>query len=184
MSATRSRAQRAERQHAQSMVEFSLVAPVLVLMIFLMIDFGRLVYTYGAIAWATREGARLASLQPQVQTDCPILNRVVQVGRGFPLAPDPNSIAGNADPNNPGSSSIKPTTPPPGLGYIYIYPAVAPAAPQLPNNCDGTQLRKTASQYLDVAVQVQYSYVPLIPLISSFVPNIQVRTISVVHTEY
>ncbi len=166
------------------MVEFALVAPLLVMMIFLMIDFGRLVYTYGAISWATREGARLASLKPQVKTDCAILQRVVEVGRGFPLTPDPNSIAGNADPNNPGSSSIKPTTPPPGQGYVYIYPAVAPSYPQLPNNCAGTQTRKTSSQFLDVAVQVQYSYVPLIPLISSFVPNIQVRTISVVQTEF
>src|SRR6202011_1681898 len=78
---------RRHRSNAQSMVEFSLVAPVLIVMLFLMIDFGRLVYTFGAISWATREGARLISLAPQQTTDCAVLQRVEQVGRGFPLSP-------------------------------------------------------------------------------------------------
>jgi len=163
------------------LVEFALVSPLLVLMLLLLVDFGRLVYTYGAIAWATREGARLVSLQPQQATDCAVIKRVVAVGRGFPLTPDPNSIKGNTDPNNP-SGSLVPTTPPAGTGYIYIWPAVAPRTPQ-DTNCDGTP-RLGSQTARDVAVQVQYTYLPLVPLIASFIPRMTIKTISVVHTEY
>ncbi len=163
------------------MVEFALLCPALIIMLFLLIDFGRLVYTFGAIAWATREGARLISLEPQQATDCLVLQRVEAVGRGFPLSPDPNSIAGNTDPNNP-SGSLVPSTPPAGQGFIYIWPAVAPKVPQ-DTNCNGAP-RLGSATARDVAVQVQYTYVPMMPLISSFVPQINVKTISVVHTEY
>jgi len=165
----------------QSLVEFSLVAPVLIVLLFLMIDFGRLVYTYGAISWATREGARLISLAPQQNSDCAVLQRVESVGRGFPLAPDPNSIVGNTDPNNP-SGSLVPSTPAAGQGYIYVWPAVAPRTPQ-DSNCNGNT-RQVSQTARDVAVQVEYTWQPLMPLIAQMIPPITIKTISVVHTEY
>jgi Flp pilus assembly protein TadG len=168
-------------RRGQSMVEFSLVAPVLIAMLFFMIDFGRLVYTFGAISWATREGARMISLAPQQFSDCAVLTRVEQVGRGFPISPDPNSIVGNTDPNNP-SGGLVPTTPPPGQGYIYVWPAVATKAPQ-DSNCNGKP-RKVSQTARDVAVQVEYTWLPLMPLISNVIPQITIKTISVVHTEY
>lgn len=164
------------------MVEFSLVAPALLIMLFLMIDFGRLVYTYGAISWATREGARLISTSPQQTSDCAVLQRVESVGRGFPLTPDPNSLVGNTDPNNPSGVLIPTDPPPPGLGYIYIWPAVATRVPQ-DTYCDGNP-RRVSQTARDVAVQVEYTWLPLMPLVSSIVPRITIKTISVVHTEY
>jgi hypothetical protein len=163
------------------MVEFALLLPVLLLMVFLTIDFGRLIYTFGAIAWATREGARLISLEPQQATDCLVLQRVEAIGRGFPLTPDPNSLRGNTDPNNP-SGILVPSTPPDGSGYIYIWPAVAPRAPQ-DSNCDGNP-RLGSATARDVAVQIQYAYVPMVPMIKDIVPRLIIKTISVVHTEY
>jgi hypothetical protein len=178
------RTTRRRGRRAQSMVEFSLVAPVLIVMLFLMIDFGRLVYTFGAISWATREGARMVSLAPQQATDCAALARVESVGRGFPLTPDPNSLVGNTDPNNPGAP-LAPTTNdliPPGTGYIYVWPAVATKVPQ-DTNCNGNP-RKVSQTARDVAVQIKYKWLPLMPLVSSIVPPITITTISVVHTEY
>jgi len=172
------------------MVEFAVVAPVLFLMLFLLIDFGRLVYTYGAISWATREGARLASLIPQQYSDCAILQRVESVGRGFPITADPNSVKGNSDPNASPPGPVAPTPPLPGQGFVYIYPAVAASPPDAGANCNGVPAGLPRPQaggtppLRNVAVQVQYGYQPLIPLISSFVPNITVRIISVVRTEY
>jgi len=162
-------------------VEFALLAPVLLFMLLLTIDFGRLVYTYGAISWATREGARLAALEPQKTSDCLVLQRVESVGRGFPLVPDPNSVAGNTDPNNP-SGTLRPTPPLSAMGYIYIFPAVAPRTPQ-DTNCDGLP-RKTSGGAVPVAVEIQYRYVPLVPLLADFVPSITITAISVVPTEY
>jgi len=167
------------------MVEFALLSPMLFMMLLLTIDFGRLVYTYGAVAWATREGARLASLTPQQSSDCAVLQRVESVGRGFPIIADPNSIRNNTDPNNPGPGPA-PTLPSAGQGFVYIYPAVAATPPD--TNCDGIPAnlpRPTATGNVrNVAIQVQYGYQPLVPLLSSFVPNITVRIISVVRTEY
>lgn len=158
-----------------------MLAPILLVMLLLTVDFGRLVYTYGAISWATREGARLASLEPQKTSDCTILQRVESVGRAFPLVPDPNSIVGNTDPNNP-SGTLVPSPPPAATGYIYIYPAVALRAPQ-DTNCDGGP-RKTSAGSIPVAVEIQYRYVPIVPLIADFVPSITITAISVVPTEY
>jgi hypothetical protein len=74
-----------------------------------------------------------------------------------------------------------PTIPPAGRGYVYIWPAVAGADPD--NNCNGTT-RGAAGTIQDVAVQVKYTYLPLMPLINSFVPSFTITTISVVHVEY
>ncbi len=153
-------------------------------MLLLMIDFGRLVYTYAAISWAAREGARMATMATSQSSDCAILRRVEDVGRGFPITPDAGSKAPNNDPNTAGSGN-NPTPPgsiPPGLGYVYIWPAVATASP-IDANCNG-QPRNVTGSSQTVAVQIQYKYQPLIPLFSEFIPNITLNTISVVRTEY
>jgi Flp pilus assembly protein TadG len=165
------------QRSGQSMVEFALMAPIVVVVTLLLIDFSRLVYTYAAISWAAREGARLVSLAPNISSDCAALTRVEQVGRGFPIVADPNSVAGNTDPNNPGTPA--PTTPVAGQGYVYIYPAVASTPPD--TNCSGLPRNPVAH---DVAVEVQYGYTPMVPLFRSFIPDITIKTISVVHVEY
>jgi hypothetical protein len=167
------------RRGGQSMVEFAIVAPFAVLMILLLIDFSRLVYTYAAISWAAREGARMISLAPNINSDCSALLRVEQVGRGFPLVADPASIYGNQDPNT--TLTPGPTTPLAGQGYIYIYPAVATAPPD--TNCNG-RTRPLDIVHHDVAVEVQYGYTPLVPMFRTFIPDLTIKTISVVHVEY
>jgi len=162
------------------MVEFALLSPLLLMMVLLTIDFGRLVYTYGAIGWAAREGARMASLEPQKSSDCPIYQRVLQVAQGFNLGPDPNSLVNDSNPNTP-APPLQPTTPPPGQGYVYVFPAVAPTTPQYPTNCNGDP--RANSKTFPVAVQIQYTYLPLVPWFSDFMP-ITLRSISVVATEY
>jgi Flp pilus assembly protein TadG len=48
------------RETGQSLVEFALLMPVLVLIIFGLFDLGRAVYAWTAVSNAAREGARLA----------------------------------------------------------------------------------------------------------------------------
>jgi Flp pilus assembly protein TadG len=52
----------ASRQTArgQSLVEFALIAPLLILLLLALFDFGRAIYAYNAISNAAREGARIA----------------------------------------------------------------------------------------------------------------------------
>jgi len=46
----------------QSMVEFALILPILLLMVLGVVDFGRAFFTYEALANAAREGARYCAL--------------------------------------------------------------------------------------------------------------------------
>jgi hypothetical protein len=94
---------------------------------------------------------------------------------------DPNSIVGNSDPNNP-SGALQPTVPPPNVAYAYIWPAVATAAPA-DANCTSTNQRAVSPSVKHVAVEIQYHFTPLLPLVSTFASNIIVKTISVVTTE-
>ena len=171
----------AHRQRSQALVEFALVSPIFLLVLFGAIDISRLLYTYAAISSAARDGARTASLSGSVFSDCQIIQEVELVGQGFPVRMDPNSIAGNSDPNNP-SGSLQPTTPPSNVGYAYIWPAVATANPP-DSNCSSSSQRAISPTVKHVAVEIQYHFTPLLPFVSSFAPNIIVKTISVVTTE-
>ncbi len=53
----------ARRERAQSLVEFALVLPIFLLLLFGLIDAGRLVYQHSVLSQAAREGARLASVE-------------------------------------------------------------------------------------------------------------------------
>jgi Flp pilus assembly protein TadG len=165
------------------MVEFALIAPVIFFLLFLLIDFGRLVYTYSAVSWSAREAARVVSMQPQAASDCLALQMAESTAQGFILRPDENSVAGNSDPNGTGTPNADPR-PAAGTGKIYIWPAVATAAPaDAPTHCNGSP-RAISPTVQDVAVQIKYTFLPLMPLINNIIPPITITTISVVHTEY
>ena len=151
------------------------------MLLFFLIDFGRLAYTYAAISWSARQAARVVSLQPQASSDCSALQVAESTAQGFLLSADPNSVVNNADPNSTGTPNANPR-PTAGTGLIYIWPAVATANPP-EQHCDGSP-RAVALSVQDVAVQVKYTFLPLTPMISSIIPPITITTISVVHTEY
>jgi len=54
----------ADRENGQALVEFSLAFLVFVAMVFGVIDLGRGIYQYNAVAQAAREIARVASVHP------------------------------------------------------------------------------------------------------------------------
>jgi len=172
---------KARGQRSQALVEFALVCPLFLFILFSSIDICRLLYAYTAISSAARDGARIASLNGALFSDCQIIAQVELVGQGFPVRMDPNSIAGNSDPNNP-SGPLQPTTPPPNVGYAYIWPAVATANPP-DSNCNSGLPRAVSPSVKHVAVEVQYHFVPFLPLVDSFAPNIIVKTVSVVTVE-
>ena len=157
------------------------MSPIFLLVLFSAIDISRLLYAYTAISSAARDGARTASLSSAQFSDCQIIQEVELVGQGFPVRMDPNSLVGNSDPNNP-AGALQPSMPPPNVGYAYIWPAVATADPP-DSNCTSGQQRAVSPTVKHVAVEVQYHFVPLLPFVSSFAPNIIVKTVSVVTTE-
>lgn len=55
--------QHGDRERGQTLVEFALVLPVFMLIVFGLVDVGRLVYTNATLSQAAREGARLAAAE-------------------------------------------------------------------------------------------------------------------------
>lgn len=169
-------------QKSQALVEFAAVSPLLLLITFLAIDVGRLLYTLSAISSAARDGSRIASLQASQFSDCQAINQIKLVGQGFPVGMDPNSLVGNSDPNNP-TGPLQPTSPPPNVGYAYLWPAVATADPP-EQNCDSSAARAVSQSVKHVAVEIQYRFTALTPFISQYTNGFVVKTVSVVTVEY
>src|SRR5438477_3110018 len=96
-------------QRSQGIVEFSLIAPILVVLLFGIIDFGRLVYVYSTLNQAANEGARMAIRDsPLLPTNQDVQTAVRQHAVDVSLA--------NPCPNGP----VTTTTPPANRGWIYI----------------------------------------------------------------
>jgi TadE-like protein len=162
-------------QRSQGLVEFAFVAPVLLFMIFGTIDIGRLIYTYSALAAATREGARILTLDSQDNTDCAALVEMEQAGKAFPLLADPKSNYNDETGHqNPDQDATGYTQPPLGTAYIYIYPS----ATADPSNCTTGPIVRSHGN--TVWVQAIYSFNPITPGISALAPNgIQIKLIAV-----
>jgi hypothetical protein len=169
-------------QRSQAIVEFAAVSPLLLLITFMAIDIGRLLYVFAAVSSAARDGARIASLQASQYSDCQAIQQIELVGQGFPVHMDHNSLVGNSDPNNP-SGSLQPSLPALNEGLAYIWPAVATATPP-DSNCDSTSQRAVSQSVKHVAVEVQYRFTPLTPLIAQWTNGFIVKTVCVVTVEY
>src|SRR5579859_7912218 len=76
---------RSDGQLSQALVEFAMVAPIFLLVVFSAVDISRLLYAYTAISSAARDGARTPSLTGSLFTDCQIIQEVELVGQGFPV---------------------------------------------------------------------------------------------------
>lgn len=61
--------QAAKSELAQTMIEFAITIPVVLLLFFAMIDFSRAAYTAAVVQWAAQEGARAGTIDPDSVTD-------------------------------------------------------------------------------------------------------------------
>jgi Flp pilus assembly protein TadG len=61
-----------ENERGQAIVEFAIVLPLLLILLFGVIDFGRALQTYITINNASREGARLGSINPDADVDAKV----------------------------------------------------------------------------------------------------------------
>jgi Flp pilus assembly protein TadG len=197
-------------QRSQAMTEFALIGPILLLIILLIIDFGRGIYYFVTIDNAANEGARVAvrsSAQPtgagastlprDADVVAAIQNRTAAVflSQKCPNGPIDYSAAGR---------------PPANVGWIYITEVPAPTSfqnPQPPNapggqplvpatsGCDaivpvGTPLPGTTIQTTNVPLQVtiRYNFVPITPLVQQLANTVNVPLVlqayAIYRTEY
>jgi Flp pilus assembly protein TadG len=183
-------------QRSQSMVEFAIIAPVLLVLLFGIVDFGRVIYIYATLNQAVNEGARAAIRDSaQLPTNADVETAVKQHAVDVSLA--------NPCPNGPITSAI----PPANQGWVYITEANPPStieslAPSL-ENAPGGQAWLTsggpvghqatagcsdtnpAHDHASLQVTIRYNFVPFTPLIQQVsVNHIVISAAAVYQTEY
>ena len=170
-------------RRGQSLVEFALVFPVLILFIFGTLDLGRSIFYYVNANGAASEGARVAVRQSDVlPSDATILAAVQQQSPNVVMAPSvecPHGPINNAD------------LPPLNTGWLYITKASAGATMNAPGgqpaasaagSCDAVV---PASGSAGLTITIRYNFVPVTPLISQVAANhILLKAVVTVHTEY
>jgi hypothetical protein len=90
-------------QRSQALIEFALVSPVLLLLLFGIVDIGRAIFYYDTINHAAREGARTAiRASNQLPTNADVLTTVSSQMLGVPVsAPCPQGpVTGATPPSN------------------------------------------------------------------------------------
>ena len=96
-------------QRSQALIEFALVSPVLLLLLFGIIDIGRAVFYYDTLNHAAREGARAAvKASNALPTNADVLNVVNTHMLGVPVV--------QPCPNGPLSTA----TPPGNTAWLYV----------------------------------------------------------------
>lgn len=180
---------RIDGQRSQAIVEFAIIAPILLLLIFGVVDFGRVIYVYATINQAVNEGARSAiRASALLPTNTDVENSVKQHAIDVSLA--------NPCPNGP---IVTNTTPPANQGWVYITEPDAPSAveslaPSL-QNAPGGQMWANATiscsatnpahDHAPLQVTIRYNFVPFTPLIQQVTANHIIISASATYkTEY
>jgi hypothetical protein len=169
------------------MVEFAIVAPLLLLLIFGIVDFGRVIYVYITLNQAVNEAVRVAV------RDSPLLPTNADVETAAKIHAVDVSLA-NPCPNGP----VTPATPPANQGWIYITEPNPPStvetlSPTL-DNAPGGQMwgfdngtcsaTNPANNHAPLQVTIRYNFVPITPFIKQFASNIIIEAAAIYRTEY
>ena len=174
-------------RRGQSMVEMAFIAPVLIMILMALIDFGRAAYVYATLSGAVRDGARLATLTGATGfTDSQVVGQVKKFAIGL-------SMAGGSCING---QSAAPLTPAPTLGNSgYVYIVSGSALANQPNAPMGQPAAAAAGScaavipayaaHAPLRVLVVYNFQPLTPMAAQFLPQGIVMTVSsTMTTEY
>jgi len=169
------------------MVEFALVAPLLLLLLFGIVDFGRVIYAYVTINQAVNEGARAAIRDsPLLPTNADVEDAVKKHAVDVVLA--------NPCPNGPITTAI----PPANQGWVYITEPNPPSTPESLSpslqDAPGGQLwgfstgscsaTNAAHDHAPLQVTIRYNFVPITPMIRQFANSIVITAAAVYSTEY
>jgi Flp pilus assembly protein TadG len=133
------------RSRGQSLTEFALILPILLLIIFGVVDFGRAIYAYNAVSNAAREGGRTAIVN---QTASDIRSRAIQ--QATALGIDAASVS----------------CPPAGPSGVCIQFKNA----TLTADCSPA----TGALGCVAVITVKYSMTPLTPIIGSIIGSIPI----------
>ena len=173
-------------QRSQALIEFALVSPVLLLLLFGIVDIGRAVFYYDTVNHAAREGARaVVRASGQLPTNADVLATVTTQLIGAPVtAPCPQGPVTSATPpdnaawlyiTEPGPPSTVEATPPPNAPGGE-YPAAAAGSCSAVNPAGGNQ---------PLQVTIRFNLILITPVIAQATANhILITASAIFRTEY
>jgi hypothetical protein len=173
-------------QRSQALIEFALVSPVLLLLLFGVVDLGRAIFYYDTISHAAREGARTAvRASNQLPTNADVLTTVSTQMLGAPVS--------EPCPQGPISSS----TPPANSGWVYVTEPSPPGTVETspPPNAPGGEYPadangscsavNPASGNSQLQVTIKFNLVLITPIVAQATANHVVMTAAAIfRTEY
>lgn len=164
---TPSQSRRHETQRSQALIEFALISPVLLLLVFGIIDIGRAVFYYDTLTHAAREGARAAvAASTPLPTNNSVLNAVTQQLVGAPVSePCPQGPITSATP--PANTAWLYVTEPNPPGTVETNPpANAPGGEFSAPAGGGCSAVNPASGNVSLQVTLRFNLVLITPIVS------------------
>jgi hypothetical protein len=173
-------------QRSQALIEFALVSPVLLLLLFGIIDIGRAVFYYDTLNHAAREGARVAvKASNQLPTNNDVLTVVTNHMLGAPVA--------QPCPNGP----ITGATPPPNTAWLYVTEPNPPNAIETspPPNAPGGEFASAAAGSCSAVnpaggnaplqVTIRFNFLLITPVVAqATADHILITAAAIFRTEY
>ncbi|TAN31871.1 hypothetical protein EPN29_11750 [bacterium] len=173
-------------QSSQALIEFALISPVLLLLLFGIVDIGRAVFYYDTLNHAVREGARTAvRASIPLPANADILAAVTTQLIGTPVTePCPQGPLGAAtppgnaawlyvtEPNPP--AAVEATPPPNAPGGEYPAPASGPCSAVNP-----------AGGHAPLQVTLRFNLILITPVVAqATADHIVITTSAIFRTEY
>jgi hypothetical protein len=173
-------------QRSQALIEFALISPVLLLLLFGIVDIGRAVFYYDTLSHAAREGARTAvQASNQLPKNSDVLATVTAQMNG--------STVTQPCPQGPISSA----TPPAGVAWLYVTEPSPPTGAEAnpPMNAPGGEYPAAATggcsavnpaaNNAPLQVTLRYNLILITPVIAQATANhIVISASAIFRTEY
>jgi hypothetical protein len=178
--------QRKGGQRSQALIEFALVSPVLLLLLFGVIDLGRAIFYYDTLEHAATEGVRTAvRASNSLPTNNDVLNTVRAQMQGAPVtAPCPQGPISSATP--PANAAwLYVTEPGPPAGAESSPPPNAPGGEYAALAVGGCSAVNPAIGNDQLQVTIRFNLVLITPIVAQATANhIVISAAAVYRTEY
>jgi hypothetical protein len=173
-------------QRSQALIEFALVSPVLLLLLFGIIDIGRAVFYYDTLNHAAREGARVAvKASNQLPTNADVLTIVTNQMLGTTIVqPCPNGPLSTATP--PGNTAwLYVTQPNPPSTIETSPPPNAPGGEYAASATGSCSAVNPAGGNAQLQVTLRFNLLLITPVVSqATADHLLITAAAVYRTEY
>jgi hypothetical protein len=177
---------RSRGQKSQALIEFALISPLLLLLVFGIIDIGRGVFYYDTLNHAAREGARTAvRASSSLPTNANVLATVTQQLIGAPVSePCPQGPITAAVP--PGNTAWLYVTEPSPPGSQESLPPMNAPGGEYPSGTSGScSAVNPASNNAALQVTLRFNLILITPIISQVTADrILLTAVAVYRVEY